>query len=405
MHKKFIRGKKAQSPPLPRNANWAGSLIIAIGVLIIFYILFLPPNSRNEFLNITDNQTGGNNTITFTPKVVLRVNPGPVLPKTANIKYSGGHSIDDVRISALTGAKVIRTENPFFIRSNIFSSKTKKIMFKLADPEDTSNLLLSFTSSKHRGVLEVFLNNYEVMSYELSSTNVQPIQLPKDYLRENNTLVFMVSQGFLVSNYYNIENLKITAYVRDKSHSKSTSTFEVSDSELQTLESAKLTYYLKCYSTKPGKLSIDINGYPLGSFIPDCDSFRKIDFPTSYLTSGNNFITFETDSGDYLISQVKISPVFKSINVPTYYFELEPSLYDKIQKGDAKAILKIRFPDSNDKEGRIYVNGYVMSLSTKDLNFERVIDKDYLFKHTNALRIEPDTPIDITSLEIEVVKK
>ena len=405
MHKKFIHGRKAQAP-VPRNASFAGGLILAIGVLIIFYILFLPPTTRNEFLNITNNSTNSSiNNNGFVQKVLLTANPGRILPKESNIKYSEGHSVDDVKISALTEAKIIRQENPFFIRSNIFSSKTKMIMFKLDDLADTNNLLLSFTSSKHKGVLEITLNGYEIMSYELSSSNVEPIQLPKDYLQEKNVLEFKVSKGFLASNYYNLENLKITAYVKDTTHSKSTSTFEVTDSEYQTLASAKLTYYLQCYSNEKGKVSIDINGYSLGSFIPDCDSFRKIEFPASYLSSGSNYINFETDGGDYLISQIKITPVFKDINIPTYYFELEPAEYDRVKNGTNEVVLSMRFPDSSDKEARIYVNGYVLSLSTKDLNFERVINKDYLFEHTNALKIEPNTPIEITNLDVKLKSK
>ncbi|NIA04191.1 MAG: hypothetical protein GWP09_02465 [Nitrospiraceae bacterium] len=403
MHGKFIHGKKAQAPPIPRNANWAGSLVIVIGVLIVFYILFLPPNARNEFLNITNNQTSGLSNVTGGQNLLLfSANPGKILPKSSNMKYSEGHSIDDIRISALTEAKVLRTENPFFIKSNIFSSKTKKIMFKINDLDNTNNILLSFTSSKHKGILEIYLNGYEIMNYELSSSNIKPVELPKDYLQDQNVLEFKVSRGFLLSNYYNIENLKVTAYVKNKLHSKSTSTFQISDTELQTIDSAKLTYFIQCHSNEEGKLSIDINGYSLGSFMPDCDSFRKIEFPVSYLSSGDNYLNFATDGGDYLLSQIKITPVFKDINIPTYYFEIQPEDYKKIENNTKEVVLTMRFPDSSDKQAKIYVNGYVIGLSTNDLTFEKVIDKDYLFEHMNALKIEPDRTLEITQLRVEL---
>jgi len=262
--------------------------------------------------------------------------------------------------------------------------------------------MLSFTSSKHKGILKILLNGYEIFNYEMTSPNIEPIELDKSLLKEDNVLEFVVSKGFLSSNYYNIENMKITAYVKNLENSKAQLSFQINPSELESFESAKLTYAVRCYSSEKGKLSININGYDLGSFVPDCDSFMKIEFPAYYLTPGQNFISFETTGGSYLIYQIRVTPEFKDINAPTYYFELKPEDYEDILNDEKELVLKMRFPDLTLKEAKVYVNGYVIGLSTRDLNFETIIDKDYLFNHTNSLKIEPSRTMEITELTLEL---
>ena len=395
--------KKSQA----KNAGYAAGLIITIGIIFLLYIFFLPPEARNDILNQTDNgsSTSDGSSGALTSGVLLRANPGMIVPKTTITKYSEGHSLSDVRIEAVTEAKLIKKEPPFTIRSNIFSTTTKTVVFSLSDINNTDNIILSFTSSKHKGILKVLLNGYEIFNYEMTSPNIEPIELDKGLLKEDNVLEFVVSKGFLSSNYYNIENMKITAYVKNLENSKALLSFQINPSELESFESAKLTYAVRCYSSEKGKLSININGYDLGSFVPDCDSFRKIEFPAYYLTPGQNFISFETTGGIYLIYQIRVTPEFKDINAPTYYFELKPEDYEDILNDEKELVLKMRFPDLTLKEAKVYVNGYVIGLSTRDLNFETVIDKDYLFNHTNSLKIEPSRTMEITELTLELRDK
>ena len=390
--------KKAQN-----SASYAGGFVIAIAVLLFLYVLFLPPEQRQELLSENQTQTQEQNETITEQSVLLLENPGRIVPKTITQKYSEGHSLGEVRIYTLTEAVTIKRINPFYISSSIFSEKKKQVNFRIKDLENTKNLILSFNVNSHKGRLIIKLNGEEIFNNEIKTQNPEPVLLDEDLIQEENIIEFSVSKPSLFSkNFYDLSNIRIIGYKTDTSHKKSVLTFQVSSSEYQTLESLRLKYFIDCYSKETGKLSIKINGFSLGSFTPECQSVRVIEFPAHYLIEGQNSISFETEEGDYLIYQIRIEPVFKEISHPTYYFELTSEQYKEIMNETKNLVLTMNFPDDSQKEAKIYINGYVIGLTTRDLSFETTIDKEYLFEHLNSLKIEPDKTIEITELKLEI---
>jgi hypothetical protein len=391
--------KKAQTI----SASYAGGLIIAIAVLIFFYVLLIPPESRRELLNETiENESKGENA-SEGESVLLLENPGRIMPKTITEKYSEGHNLNDVRVYSITQAITIKRINPFYIGATFFSQDKKTIVFKIEDLKTTKNVILSFNAESSKGRLMIKLNGVEIFNSEIKTKNPEPIVLDQDLLEQENTLEFSVSKpSFFSKNYYDLKDIRILGYKTDLSKVKSTQTFQITSSEYQSLESMRLKFFIDCYSKETGKVKINLNGYEIGYFTPDCGSPMVFDFPAYYLIAGQNTLYFEIENGDYLIYQLRLEPVFKEITNPTYYFQVPEEEYKNIMNESKKLVLKMRFADTSEKEAKIYINGYVIGLTTSDLLFNRTIDKNYIYKNLNSLKIEPEKIIDITELKVYI---
>ncbi|MEM2121736.1 MAG: hypothetical protein QXU20_03725 [Candidatus Woesearchaeota archaeon] len=394
--------KKAQTI----SASYAGGLIIAIAVLIFFYVLLIPPESRRELLNESIKNESQQEQKNEAEYVLLLENPGRIMPKTITEKYSEGHKLNDVRIYSITQAITIKRINPFYIGSTFFSQDKKTFVFKIDDIKNIRNVVLSFNAESRKGRLIIKLNGVEIFNSEIKSYNPEPIVLDQDLLEQENTLEFSVSKpGFFSKNHYELSDIKILGYKTDLSRTKSTQTFQITSSEYQTLESMSLKFFIDCYSKENGKVRINLNGYEIGYFTPDCNAPMLFNFPSYYLIQGQNTIYFEIERGDYLIYQLRLEPVFKEITNPTYYFQIPEDEYNKIINESRQVILKLRFADTSEKEAKIYINGYVIGLTTKELYFNKTIDKNYLYKNANSLKIEPEKTIDITELKVYVINK
>ncbi len=397
----FFKNKRASNDaPLYTNAGSAGTLIIIIGVFIVFYILLMPNNNLTGF-----NTT--NSTVTPSPvssdSVLAEAHPGLLLaPKSNDFRLSNSYSVDDVLVKVVTQAQVIKKENPFIVSANIFSSHEKTILFNIPDVSKYKNVLLSFNSDKHKGILFINLNGYDVASLDLSSENAKPIDLT-DYLQNGkNVLTFKVSKGFLSSNYYSISDLKITAYVTDTSRASASKSFTIPPDALENFDSVSLKYVVKCFGGSDGRLTVSINGFNLSSSVPDCDNPRKIDFPVSQLSSGINYVSFSTDAGDYLIYDIQVVPKIKSVTLPSYFFKLTPQDYDLIRSGAAKVVLNMTFGDNKYKEGVVYVNGYTNGFSTYSTHYSMILDASLLRPYNNVVKIVPKRDLEVDSLTVSI---
>jgi len=392
--------RKAQT-----SASYAGGLIIAIAVLIFFYVLLIPPESRRELLNKTLQNESQSESEEEGESVLLLENPGRIMPKTITEKYSEGHNLNDVRVYSITQAVTIKRINPFYVGATYFSQDKKTFVFKIDDLKTTKNVILSFNAESRKGRLIIKLNGVEIFNSEINTQNPEPIVLDEDLLEQENTLEFSVSKPSLLSkNYYDLKDIKILGYKTDLTRIKSSQTFQITPSEYQSLESMRLKFFVDCYSKDIGKIKINLNGYELSYFTPDCGSAMVFDFPAYYLISGQNTLYFEIDKGDYLIYQLRLEPIFKEITNPTYYFQIPEEEYKKIINESKKVLLKLRFADNSEKEAKIYINGYVIGLTTSELIFNKTIDKNYIYKNLNSLKIEPERIIDITELKLYTIE-
>jgi|GEM_PF-470649 len=384
----------------------AAVLVAIVGLLIIVYLLFLPPESREEILygnqtkeNVTTETSEGTN--------LLLESPGRIEPSSMFKKYEDGRNLPDIVLKVSKEATVLKTMNPFYIKNNIFGSSTKDIIFEIQNVDKTEDVLLSFAAIRRSGRLIIKLNGEEIYNNEITKLNPSPIELPKEYLVNRNSLEFSVSSpgiAFWKTNYYNLEDMKITGYVTDVSLQSSESLFDMTSFEKSNIDKESLSFYTECLSDDIGKMRININNVNIAEFVPDCGYARRIDLPPSLFVIGDNKIIFSTEKGKYIIQQIKIVPDFKEVRYPTYYFNIKEKEYNKTQNNSLKVEISIRFTDDSNKEFNFRINNIIKSVDTNDFEYEYLIPKEDLLLGNNAIKIEPVTALEISQLKIEYVK-
>ena len=399
MHSHFRKVKSAQGGPN------TGVLVGLIGLLIIIYILFLPPEVRQELL--TENTTNSSTSTEDEYDALLIEHPGKLEPSSIYDKYSDGHSVPDVLLKVTRNAAVLKSVNPFYVYRSIFGSTSKTVMFDLANVDRTDNVLLSFAASKRTGRLIIKLNGEEIYNSQVESYNPEPIDLPKELLANKNALEFSVSSpgiAFWQKNSYNLLDIKITGYVTDVSMQSSKSTFDISTFERSNVEKEKLSFYVECASVTKGRVKVDINDKNVADFVPECSSNFRFDIAPSYFVSGENSLVFTADAGRYSIQQIKIIPSFKEMQYPTYYFDINKTEFNKITAGTLKTRMVLRFADTSRKEFNVRINNIIKRIDTKDFEYTYEFPNGDILQGNNALKIEPVDTLEISELRVEYFK-
>jgi len=401
MHSLF-KSRKAQ----PTGAA-AATLVAVIALLIVLYILFLPPNVRDALLdgeNATDRNGGSSSSRSGENLTLLLEHPGRLDYINQN-ELEIEHSIPSVNIYSVTEATLLGKADSLYARNNWFNKIFPEMSFPIDDLENINNVMLSFSAEDHEGILTIKLNDKIILSRELSSSLVDPIELPKDMLKDENLLVFEISGvnwKFWETNEYLLRNIKLTADVTDVTKQRARNIFTLSSTEKNNLKRAFLKFYPDCIPTKVDRLTILLNGHSIFSAVPDCGILRPIEFPTQILKSGENDIIFSTPKGSYLIDNVVIKTELKELTHPVYYFEINESQWEDLLDDDLDVLLKFNFVDDLErKQARLYINGHLTHLDTKESEYERYIDP-LVTKGNNGLEIIPQTTLNIVKLEVKL---
>jgi hypothetical protein len=386
-----------------QSGSSAATLVAVIGLLIVLYIVFLPPDIRKDLLagNSTENLSSGDIITT-----ILSESPGR-LEQISNLEVE--HNLPSLNLFALSGAKVLKKASSLYVKNGVFDKKSEKMTFDITDFEHTDNVLLSFTVDSGKGRLVVTLNGQEIYNNVITSRNVAPIELPKDMLQQSNTLEFSVSDvglAFWSTNEYSLENVQVTADVTDVSAQQSKNVFVLSTTEKFNLDRARLRFFADCNQGEIGTLHILVNNHEVFAAVPDCGMLRPVEFSPAYLESGENNVVFKTDSGRYLIDQISVITDLKEITFPSYYFELSNSQLADITDGNDDINMTLRFVDSQElKSGKIYINGKTISLNTHDSTYVRNLN-NFVEQGQNGIKVEPDqTVLDIIELRVDLLKK
>ncbi len=379
-----------------QGATNAATLVALIAALIILYILFLPPSEREELLN--GNVTGeGEAEAEGENETILRENVGR-LDFLKVDEYE--HDIPSFTLYKTTEAVEIERLNAFNTRNSWFDKKAREASFTIEDMENTKNVFLTFTATRHKGILIIRLNG-EVIFESETGINVEPVSLPQSLLRNENKLEFSVSDvgwAFWSTNEYSLTNIKIIADITDITRQEAQNVFYVISTEVYNAERATLRFNPDCTTGQVGVLGISLNSYNIFSGIPDCGILNKIDFSPDLLNSGTNKLIFKTDKGSYLIDQIKVTTKLKELIYPTYYFDLEKGQMDDIEDDDRDLIMRFEFPDDKEKrEAELLVNGRKIFFDTDKRFFSKNIDS-YARQGTNHIKIIPKTTLEIVEL-------
>ncbi|RLE44970.1 hypothetical protein DRJ25_06200 [Candidatus Woesearchaeota archaeon] len=385
------------------TAGGAAALVAIIAFMIVLYILFLPPEERARIL---ENRTEGGSAIVEGNVTLLLENPGR-LDYIVQDEYE--HDLPAFTLYKTTGAEIIKKENPFLVKNGWFDEKSKQVTFKIEDLDLVDNVILTFGSKKNKGVLIITLNGNTVFENEISSYNVEPVALPKEYLKEDNLLEFSVSGvgiRFWRTNEYIIENLQIIADVTDITRQESENVFTISAVEYYNLDTAKLKFNPECNPKDVGTLNVFVNNHKIFSGVPDCGIINTIEFPAHYLNQGGNHVVFRTDKGSYLVDQIKVKTKLKGVKYPFYSFEINDTMYEDVRNGKLDIELVLKFVDTGElKRANIYVNDGRFIMSTEESEFVKNINSR-IVRGTNELEIVPDkSTLDIIELRVRAVEE
>ncbi|MBT7903413.1 hypothetical protein HN587_06135 [Candidatus Woesearchaeota archaeon] len=379
----------------------AATLVALIALLIIFYLLFIPPQVRQNILEgdySEDSKDSGDDDKNTT---LLLETPGTLTTiSTKDIE----HSIAPVNIFASENSKVIDTQNSLSVKKSWFSDKTGEFSFVVQDLSQTENLLLTFVSKLSRGNLQILLNGEEIFNQAITKENPDPIKLSSKYLAQGaNSLEFItedVGLAFWRVNKHNLENLQITGDITDISQQLSRNIFIASATEKNNLKRGKLVFTPECSIGSVGALQALINNHIVYDAVPDCGFAITVEFSPDILRNGENQIVFKTIKGNYLIDLIKIKSELKEIIQPVYFFDLDEDEFSDVQDESDEIYLEITFIDSQEYHiGKANINGIETNIHQKERVYSKKIN-DYLVKGNNAIKITPEDILQIVKLEV-----
>lgn len=383
------------------QASGAGAaiLVMLIAVLIVVYILAIPPSQREELLE----GEGAGTVSGIENDTLLLATPGR-MDYMAQKEIE--HPISSVSLYSTTDAQVVKSVSSLYAKNAWFDKKEANVTFSLEDIENTGNVLLSFNVKDPSGSLIIELNGDEVFNSEITRINVDPIKLPEDKLKEHNTLVFKVSGvgfKFWGVNEYNLEKIKITADITDITTREAKQVFLVTSTEKENAEKSTLRFYSDCKPTETGILNVFLNGHNIFSAAPDCGVMRTIEISPTSLVAGKNELHFKTSRGAYVIDSIVLKTDLKEMTYPTYYFDVDKETYGSIQSGLLNVGLAMEFPDDiEQKKADIFINGHAQDLYTTDRIFKLTLSP-FINLGNNVIEIKPKTTLEVVNLKVATV--
>lgn len=388
-----------------QSATNAGVTIILIAVLIVFYILFLPPEDRAELLGESYPDTGSPGGVTPGAKSVLFSSmPGRLFPPSANMVE---HTLPSFLVFTVTNANELKRVDSLYIMNSAFSDKSEEVIF-FFDPQTTEDVKLSFNVKKRSGRLTILVNDYKIFENEIEDASPQPISIQKEYLTSKNRLVFKVSEpgaAFWRVNEYELENVLISGKVTDYSGALSEQHFSITDSEYENLDRAVFEFLPDCPPREAGLVQILINNRMIFTSYPDCGVKTSIEVSKDFLRPGDNVLVATTGGGSFLIDMPKITTFLKEAAQPVFYFNIPQALYDAMYYGERGVVLSLRFIDTTSiKRGTVDINGFKIYFETQDILYQTFLDPEFLIIGPNSVKITPQAdPLDVAELRADVV--
>lgn len=395
--------RKAQT-----SGTGAAVLIALIAALIILYILFLPPSEREALLegNVSEEEEGavsveGNLTL-------LLVTPGKLdVLKQKEIE----HNIPSVNLYTTETAQKLKSIESVYIKNGWFDKQSVNFSFNIEDLPNTENVLLVFNIKKSSGRLIIELNGNSIYDNEVPGPNINPIALPREFLKEGLNSIKIEVSGvgirFWKTNEYILEEVMITADVTDISRQESKNVFLVTSTEKDNLDRVFLKFVPECKEGEVAQLDILLNNHNIYSSIPDCGTLTSLEVSPHNLISGENKLVFRTTEGRYLMDRIVVKSELKERVYPTYYFEINESQLDDIEDGDVDAMLYIKFTDDVEyKKADVYVNGGDARdhIGTTKSEYELKLN-NYINEEDNVIEIIPKTTLHIVSLKVVLEEK
>jgi len=382
--------KRAQAP----TGGSAATLIGIITLLLIFYILFLPPAEREMLLSEQNVSETGE----VIQKQVLLKAPIGKLDFVGENEFD--HYLPNTYLHESRAADILANINPFKIKKTIYKTDRKEHTFRIADPANTQNVFLSMAVPKHEGILNIEFNGLDLFEGEIRQTNPPPIPIRTDYLKETNTIAFQAEGFGMPAREYEFSEAKVIGDVLDIGRLAAKSTIPIGNAEYNNMERAWIDFYPLCDQFTVGVMDILINNKKIFTGVPECESLNRKDLYKEDLNPGKNQIEIILSSGSASVEQIRIKTILDEAKSFMDYFNVNSKLFDQIGRGERYVRLLVKFvDDGRAKNARLNINGRLYMIDQRTPNYQADITDD-IEEGNNYIELTPLTELNIVKLEI-----
>lgn len=375
-------------------------LILLMAFFILIYVILLPPAEREGLLNITsstDAATGEAPAKT----VVLSESPGKVYSFTSNLQAI---NIEPMHVYSRDESKSFTLIKSMTVSRNLLKDNFKAVYFDLADLAELKEVKLFFLITESKGPITAYLNG-KLLYEGLLTSSQMPLELPLISLQEKNKLEFYsASPGVRIfsSNYYILQDVQLIKTLKIEK-TQASRTFYVSEDIGEKLSRATLTYFVTCNQINQNPmLTITLNSREIFKDTVFCEYLEERSVPlakTVLNAYGRNKLDVSIDKGDINVDEVKVKAELNKAVFPTYTFDVSSGLWTKLQSGDSKLYIRMKFPDTAHKRAKLYVQGEQFNMDTSSTSYEKDISK-MIDNGANSIKVEPSNNFEILNLKI-----
>jgi hypothetical protein len=382
----FLGNKKGAEPKIQ-------GLIILVAILMILYIIVMPPCDRCLILGEDCEEECENELL---KGVLLRVSPGDLDLEDGD-KIT--HTLESVDLFIHDEPEINTLSNSLNIKNGLFGELDQELEFSLSDADTLDKLSLSFAVIESKGNLILTLNGKQIFNQKISKNRIETIELPKEYLEESNKIRLQVSPPGLVfwsSNKYYLKDIKLRKEF-ELIHSSEVLDFSISSSERNSITNSELDFFIFCNGElgESNIMKISLNNHLVFSKLIACMSEEyNIELDEEDFESGVNELRFSVTGGDYLISGIEITNEVEGRVYPSYTFYVRNEVYE-----DAADYYLMLEMFGNRKRADIIVNDETIRLNT-DTTFAEFDISRMVKKGNNFVEIRPDTDFSIDELKV-----
>lgn len=374
------------------------TLILLLMIVLVFYVILLPPGEREKILETPADQTVSGTS--STEKInLLSADVGTMdYVKEKEIE----HSFTPVLLEERANAVVLSEVAPFSVRKGWFTSKTKQVAFGVESPETAEKVLLSFQLTKKVGNLRIKLNDVDVFDAAVEGDAPVFVELKKSLIQKINTLEFETYGLGIFAREYQFKDIKIVGDIIDPSRRSSLQTFIVSPEEKSNLQSGYLSFYGVCNTQQVGTLTIMLNDKVLSSLVPNCNSVNHFETVSNDFLEGRNELKFNLPSGSARLDSVLVKTKLKPTKSFIDYFNVNSTVYTKLDTHKAKTWLRIEFvDDGKQKTADVNINGVLSTIDQTNNKYEKDITSR-IRKDNNYISLTPRTELNVVNLKVSV---
>lgn len=388
------RGRLFHAERGQSNADAASVLIGIITLILIFYIVFLPPEERDLILG--DNETQTNTGSIVAEKGELLRESGLILSFLAETKEQE-ITIPNFALTESRPDKLILSHPGFIVSKGFFKDKPKELKFSITDLKNLDKLFLTFTTPKHEGAIKITINANELFEGTITTEQPQTIEVSKDLLKQDNTLIINA-----VSGKYEFKEFNIISRTTEPQKLTALNNFNLESNVYDSIKEGKFSYYLSCDQMASDMVDIILNNNKLFSATPVCDSPNMLKLSKTDFVPGKNVLLIKAEKGEYSFDQAKIKLELSEAKDLVRYFEANQTVYDQIISNNKKVILKMNFVSEKEfKEAEISINGRLTRLDQKEREYKKDITS-MIQQGTNFIQVTPKSRLEIVDLVIKV---